>query len=74
MALFQVVIRHVGGGESRFGDCSVRAGVPPPCNGQDLVEGATIAMGGRDWLVEDASTHALAKFVCTPVQAAPTGA
>ena len=68
MALFQVVIRHIGGDESRFGDYSVRTG-PPRCDGQDLVGGTTIVMGGRDWLVTNASTHALAKFVCTPILA-----
>ena len=67
MALFQVVLRHPGGDESRFGDCSGRAGSLPRLNGQDLVGGATIIVGGRGWLVADASTDALTKFVCSPV-------
>lgn len=71
MALFQVVLRHIGGDESRFGDCSGEAGSPPRFNGQDLVEGATIVIGGRDWLVADASSHVQTKFVCTPIL--PTG-
>ena len=71
MALFEVVIRHRGGNESRFGDCSGRASdLPPRFNGQALVGGGTIAMGGRDWLVTDASTSELRKFVCTPILAA----
>jgi hypothetical protein len=60
----------MGGDESRFGDCSRRAGLPPRLNGQDLVEGTTIVIGGRDWLVADASTYVQTKFVCTPLASA----
>jgi hypothetical protein len=65
--LFQVVLRHNGGDESRFGDCTDEADSPPRFNGQSLVEGATILIGGRDWLVADASNHLQTKFVCTPI-------
>jgi hypothetical protein len=57
----------MGGDESRFGEYNGRADLPPRFNGQDLVEGTTIVIGGRDWRVDDASTPIQTKFVCTPV-------
>ena len=71
VALFEVVLRHPSGDESRFGDYSGAAHGPPRINGQNLVGGATILIGGQDWLVADESALACTKFICTPVSPTP---